>query len=143
MNKAVIFLALLLVLVAGLTGCKASSSQPLPKSMKGYELYSWQASGKWHFTLITGTNRDKKLEEITTGKDQLTGDGWVDLHTDNVNELKNIIARVPAGTFVIWVDGHFVMRPDNTAFTFDKPPQEIVNEIKDIAVQHGVDFNTY
>jgi hypothetical protein len=83
------------------------------------------------------------LEEITTGKDQLTDDGWVDLHTTSVNELKHIIARVPAGTFVLWAGGNFVMRPENSDFKFELPAQDIIDEIKAVAVQHGVDFNVY
>jgi hypothetical protein len=109
--------------------------------MKGYELYSWQDGGKWHFTLITGTDRDKKLEEITSGKDQVADDGWVDLHTTNVNDLENIISRIPAGVFVLWVDGNFISQPENSGFKFELPPQEIVNEIKAVVVKHGVDFN--
>jgi hypothetical protein len=133
----------MVLLVSGLAACSPPSSQPLPKSMKGYELYSWQESGQWHFTLITGTNRDKTLEEITTGNDQMTDDGWVDLHTTGVDELKNIIARVPAGTFVSWADGRFVMKPDNTDFKFEFPPQDVIDEIKAVALQYGIDFNTY
>ena len=40
---------------------------PLPHSFKGYELYSWQQDNQWNYTLITGTNRDKTVEEIITG----------------------------------------------------------------------------
>ena len=41
---------------------------PLPRSMKGYELYSWyaQQEGEWYYTLITATNRLKTWEEITS-----------------------------------------------------------------------------
>ncbi len=130
-----------MILVSGLVACNSTSNQPLPKSMKGYELYSWQDSWKWHFTLITGTDRDKKLEEIISGKDQVTNDGWVDLHTASVNDLENIISRIPAGVFVLWVDGHFVIRPENSGFQFELPPPQIIDEIKAVAVQHGVDFN--
>ena len=36
----------------------ATAAGQLPHSMKGYELYLWQDNGQWHFTLITGTNRN-------------------------------------------------------------------------------------
>ena len=43
-------------------------------SMKGYELYSWQADGKWHYSLLVGTNRIKSYEEITSNKNVQVGD---------------------------------------------------------------------
>jgi hypothetical protein len=46
----------------------------LPHSMKGYELYSWSQDGEWHFTLITGTNRNKTLEEIISPSNTVTAD---------------------------------------------------------------------
>ena len=42
----------------------ATAIGKIPHSMKGYELYSWPEDSQWHFTLITGTNRDKTLEEV-------------------------------------------------------------------------------
>ncbi|RLC13753.1 MAG: hypothetical protein DRI57_15680 [Deltaproteobacteria bacterium] len=36
----------------------------LPESAKGYELYSWFSKDRWHFTLITGTDRIKAYEEV-------------------------------------------------------------------------------
>ena len=77
MKNKVIWLALLVILVASLAACHTASNQPLPKSMKGYELYSWQQNGKWRFTLVTGTDRDKTLDEIISGEEQVTGGGWV------------------------------------------------------------------
>jgi hypothetical protein len=47
-----------------ITALTISSVSALPGSMKGYELYSWQDKDGWHFTLITGTDRSKTLEEI-------------------------------------------------------------------------------
>jgi len=61
-NKIIIVLALV-ILVSGIAACSTTSKEPLPSSMKGYELYSWQEEGQWHFTLVTGTNRNKTLSE--------------------------------------------------------------------------------
>ena len=41
----------------------AKLPDPLPESLKGYELVSWQEGEDWHFTLITATNRGKTFEE--------------------------------------------------------------------------------
>ena len=54
-----------------------TSLENLPHSLKGYELYSWEEEGQWYFTLITGTNRTKTLEEITSKEDFISESGWV------------------------------------------------------------------
>ncbi|HEY79044.1 MAG TPA: hypothetical protein G4O09_08030 [Dehalococcoidia bacterium] len=48
----------------------------LTHSMKGYELYSWEEDNQWHFTLITGTNRTKMMEEIISREDLISETGW-------------------------------------------------------------------
>lgn len=54
-------------------GSTASPSpMRLPHSPKGYELYSWQAGDEWRFTLITGTNRLKRYEEIVSTENLVT-----------------------------------------------------------------------
>ncbi len=63
--------AMLLVLL--LSGCTEeeplpplSLPQSLPRSMKGYELYSWKSGTAWRFTLITGTTRLTTLAELAS-----------------------------------------------------------------------------
>ncbi|MBL8152308.1 MAG: hypothetical protein JNN15_20475, partial [Blastocatellia bacterium] len=41
-------------------------------SMKGYELYSWQAEDRWCFSLLLGTNRLKDFAEITAPNSRLS-----------------------------------------------------------------------
>ena len=73
MNKNLFSAALVLLLmtlVAVLGGCQSSgvespATRPA-RSMKGFELYSWQAEGEWHFALVVGTNRSKTHEEIAS-----------------------------------------------------------------------------
>ncbi len=108
--------------------------------MKGYELYSWQEEGQWHFTLITGTNRNKTLEEITTGEDIGPEDGWVRIHAIGVDEVKTLLSRVPEGEFVSWCDGGFVLPTEEAVTKLVLPPVEIIEEIKDHAEQCGLDF---
>ncbi len=76
---------------------------PLPRSMKGYELYSWQDGQQWRFTLITGTNRTKTLEEITTGEDALTADGWVNIHVQGLAAIQSVVSRIPPGEWLSWI----------------------------------------
>ncbi|MFC1940340.1 hypothetical protein ACFLXO_06645 [Chloroflexota bacterium] len=51
------------------------ATDKLPHSFKGYELYSWEEDNQWHFTLITGTNRTKTMEEITLKEDFISEAG--------------------------------------------------------------------
>lgn len=56
----------------------------LPHLMKGYELYSWSEVGKWRFTLITGTNRNKTIDEIVTEQDFISETGWINVHSADI-----------------------------------------------------------
>ena len=106
----------------------------LPASMKGYELYSWQVGDEWLFTLITGTNRNKTVEEIKASDNSETPDGWVKITVMGAEELKNLLARIPAGESVFWVDG--LIAPAE----FAKPPAVLVDEIEEYAVGLGLKF---
>jgi hypothetical protein len=83
-------LASLLILIA----LAASAQTPQP-AMKGYELYSWKQDGKWHFSIVTGTNRRKTYEEITSDKNIVRGTG----------SLKEQLQKLPKGSEVIWTTG--------------------------------------
>lgn len=106
----------------------------LPPSMKGYELYSWQVGDEWYFTLITGTNRNKTVEEIKTGENIESQDGWVKISVTDTDALKALLARLPKGENVFWVDG--LIAPTE----FAKPPAEVVDQIQEYAVGLGLDF---
>src|SRR5436853_1330149 len=43
------------------------------QAMKGYELYSWKVKGRWHYALLTGTNRAKSYDEITSPASERVG----------------------------------------------------------------------
>lgn len=106
---------------------------PLPHSLKGYELWSWQAEGEWHFTLITGTNRLKTVEEITTGEDVIDPEGWVRISVTGVDALKKTLARLPTGEQIFWVGGWYLF--------FDRlslPPQETIAEVQEHCQEAGL-----
>jgi hypothetical protein len=140
MKRKTAYLLVLLLLVSVLAGCHTTAKGPLPRSMKGYELYSWLLDSGWHFTLITGTNRNKTLEEIVSGDNIESEDGWVDIHTLGVEGIKNVLSRVPEGEFVSWNVGQFVLPTEQAVAKLVLPPADIVNEIKDYAEQRGLDF---
>ncbi len=82
------------------------NAKPLPSSIKGYELYSWydQASDSWRFTLITGTNRLKAVEELIAEENQVTQSDWVKITAIGTEALKDLLRRLPPGTELFWLD---------------------------------------
>jgi hypothetical protein len=113
-----------------------SGVDALPASMKGYELYSWQEKDGWHFTLITGTNRNKTQEEIISGEYFVSETGWVNIHCTGVEAIKAALGKVPPGEWVSWGMGAFV----SSGSTLTLPPQDIVDDIKDYALGRGLNF---
>jgi hypothetical protein len=83
----------------------------LPRSMKGYELYSWSVDTQWHFTLITGTNRNKTQEEIISNEDFISEAGWVRIHVIGVDAIKTVLSKLPQNEHVLWLAG---MRSEQT-----------------------------
>jgi len=114
-----------------------SDVKSLPRSMKGYELYSWPESDGWHFTLITGTNRNKTKEEITSVDSVISETGWINFHCLGLEAILAALAKVPPGEWVSWLSGNFVM--DGGALT--APPQEMVDAIRQGAAEHGLTLN--
>jgi hypothetical protein len=131
---------LLVLVIPCISACQATSNGPLPHGMKGYELYSWQEEGQWHFTLITGTNRNKTLEEIVSGDNIESEDGWVKIHVVGVEKIKGVLSRAPEGEFVSWNERQFVLPTEQVVAELILPPEDIVNEIKAHAEECDLDF---
>ncbi len=108
-----------------------ASVEELPRSFKGYELYSWEEEGQWHFTLITGTNRVKTLEEITTEEDFVSETGWVKTQVVGADAIKDVLSRLPEGESVFWCDELHIGQPAETDFHL--PPEQIADEIEEHA----------
>jgi hypothetical protein len=110
----------------------------LPRSFKGYELYSWEEDKQWRFTLITGTNRTKTIEEITSKENFISETGWVNVHVTGIDAIKDVLSRLPQGESVFWSDE---LPTGQTAEPeLGLPPEQITNAIKDYARQCGLDF---
>jgi hypothetical protein len=95
--------------------------QPGEKSMKGYELYSWQENGEWVFSLLIGTNRVKGIEEIQAEAARLGG----------VNELQTILESLPAGEYLTW----------QATQALPLPPEDIVAQVKEICARQGLELS--
>ena len=145
--KVLLFVALLVPLMCSCTSEKAepqptaapNSDSPLPRSFKGYELYSWKSGRTWYFTLITGTNRLKTLDEITA-PDNVEGD-WVKITAAGVSELKELLGRLPSGTQIFW---HTARRLGSDALGLEpklrRPPGRVVREVRAICKERGLDL---
>jgi hypothetical protein len=120
-----------------ITALTISGVSTLPSTMKGYELYSWQEKDGWHFTLITGTNRNKTPEEITSGEYFISETGWVNIHCVGKEAIKTALGKVAPGEWVTWHDGAFV----SNGSMLTLPPQDIIDDIKDYAIEHGLNFS--
>jgi hypothetical protein len=110
----------------------------LPHSFKGYELYSWEENGQWHFTLITGTNRNKTMEEITSEEDYISETGWVKIHVVGADAIKDVLSHLPEGESVSWCDELHIGQTTETDLQL--PPAQITDVIKEYALQRGLDF---
>ena len=110
----------------------------LPHSMKGYELYSWEEEGQWHFTLITGTDRIKTIEEITSKEDSICETGWVKIQVVGADAIKDVLSRLPEGESVFWCDELHIGQSTDTDLQL--PSEEIADAIQEYANQCGLDF---
>ena len=117
----------------------ATTADELPHSMKGYELYSWLEVGEWHFTLITGTNRNKTLEEIISGE-VVSEDGWVRIHAVGVDAIETVIGGLPENEFVFWLAGLRSEQTPQDGVNIMLPPGPTIDTIQEYAERCGLDF---
>jgi len=108
--------------------------------MKGYELYSWSEDGEWHFTLITGTNRKKTLEEVTEDVNTISEDGWVHIHVVDVDAIKTVLSRLPQDEHVMWLGRLRTDQAPENGVTITLPTEPIVDAIKEHASRCSVDL---
>ncbi len=81
-------LRLTLALVTSRVGATGLAA-PGRRSMKGFELYSWEERGSWKFALLLGTNRLKRPEEIQAAAVTLP-------------DLEQKLGDVARGEFILW-----------------------------------------
>jgi len=114
---------------------------PLPHSMKGYELYSWSENSQWSFTLVTGTNRVKSLEEIISSENTVTSDGWVRVSVKDVDSIKNILKELPQHEEIFWVGKEWLKQAQIQAGQIALPPQAIIEDIQEYCKQLGLELH--
>jgi len=106
--------------------------------MKGYELYSWQAGDDWHFALLTGTNRNKTVAEITSPEETPASDGWVNVRVVGVEALKALLGQLPAEEQVFWLGVGWLGESEEQSVSFALPGEEVVESVREYCVQIGV-----
>lgn len=114
---------------------------PLPHSTKGYELYSWQANNQWRFTLITGTNRAKSLDEIISNENTVTSDGWVKISVTGVDSIQNVLSGLGQHEEILWVSKQWLEQAQIQAGPITLPPQEIIDAIQEYCKQLGLELH--
>lgn len=112
----------------------------LPHSMKGYELYSWEEDNQWHFSLITGTNRNKTLEEITSKEDYISEAAWVRIHVIGVDAIKMVLSKLPQNEHVFWLAGMRSEQTSQSSVNITLPEGPTIDTIKEHAELCGLDF---
>jgi hypothetical protein len=91
-----------------------------PESMKGYELYGWQDDGRWYFSLLTGTNREKTLDEIKAPDSVLEGFEALQRAVDGIASGQQVtLLPTPAAVF---------------------PPQNVIEMVEQLCEDHELVF---
>jgi hypothetical protein len=101
-------------------GAPESIEVSLVQSMKGYELYSWQMDGDWHFALLVATNWIKTHDEVTSPQSGVQG----------TEALKRELSRLPTGAPVFWSG----LRVGGLTM----PPNDTISEISSYSAQLGI-----
>ena len=105
---------ILIVLILG--SCqifeRTESREEYPRSMKGYELYSWKEGESWKFSLLTGTNRIKLYEEIRDPTYVI----------DGIENLQKELVNLSPGESLFWISGRVP--------GVELPPTEVIETIR-------------
>ena len=131
-----VLVTLVLILLL-LSSCSSRQPPPttlpptdkLPRSMKGYELYSWQVGTEWYFSLSTATNRLKTYDEITAGETTLDPQ-WTRLVVHGTHNLEATLEQIPPGTLVVWMGPKTLKRFGSKPRDLVLPPSRTVRAIE-------------
>jgi hypothetical protein len=93
-----------------------------------------------HFTLITGTNRNKTQDEIVSEVNTATEDGWVNIHLSGADEIMSTLGRLPQNEEVFWLSGLRTAQTPGSPVNISLPPAQIVDNIRERATQCGLHF---
>jgi len=125
LGKQIIAAAILLLMTSTAWG------QSPQQSMKGYEMYSWKVKGRWHYSILAGTNRVKNYDEITSNDTERIG----------IEALKSELKNIPKGEEVFWRSAAYpgVKKPlGKGAPILELPSRKRINRIKAYCSKLGI-----
>jgi hypothetical protein len=89
--------------------------------------------------LITGTNRNKTLEEIISNEDFISEAGWVQIQVVGVDAIKAVLSKLHEGEEILWLAGLREQTPQG-GVNITLPTGPIIDTIKEYAEGCGLDF---
>ena len=120
-KPSLFFIILLAILLSGCRTASQPAATQAAESMKGFELYSWQDGSQWKFSLLTGTNREKTLDEITS----------TDTVLDGVDALRSALEVVSPGQTITW----------SAKEPLSFPPDDMIQQVEQICKEQGLILN--
>ena len=90
--------------------------------------------------MITGTNRTKTMEEITSNEDFVSETGWAKIQVAGADAIKDVLSRLPQSEAIFWCDELHIGQTAETNTNLKLPPDQIVDEIKEHAERCDLDF---
>jgi hypothetical protein len=101
-------------------------SVSIEHSMKGWELYSWPNGSSWQYSILEGTNRIKKYEEVVGN----------DIIVSGNDSLKLLLDKFPPNEEIFWIGEEWLDRIWNgNNSNLSLPDQTVINEIKNYCIQ--------
>lgn len=143
MNRDVSFVALLTFCLFVGPGCRATGAlapagDPLPGSLKGYELYSWTDAGQTWFTLLPGTNRVKTPDEVfASERDAIDPSGMFAVTFAGLEAAGGQLARLPRSASIL---ARTVGFPSGTALESIGTPEPVASALRADATALGLDL---
>ena len=119
--QSLLFAFFLGLLLSGCGTVVQPTATELAKSMKGYELYSWQDGSQWKFSLLVGTNREKTPGEIKSTDTVLL----------SMDMLKSVLEKIPSGEYVTW----------SSKETLSFPLDDTIKQVEQICKDKGLILN--
>jgi hypothetical protein len=91
--------------------------------------------------LITGTNRLKTLEEVTSLEDLTDEAGWVRVSVQGLDGLKALLRRLPRGEQITWIQAASPAEGMSGAERIRLPEPEVVQKIQEYCQRIGVQLS--
>ena len=134
---------LLSLLLPALVGCQQAGAprpagDPLPPSMKGYELYTWGDGSETWLTLLPGTNRLKTPDEVFSDEREMIGTaGWFAITVAGLDAIGGQLARLPYGASVFLST---VRYPPGAVLEQLPTPESVVEVVRGHATALGLNL---